>query len=64
MGFFFDELQIFAALSKAKKKGMKNIKFGQTLRFLYVEESFYNFLKSKYWVSIKLRVLVRPPTSH
>ena len=62
MGFFFDELQIFAALSRAKKKGMKNIKFGQTLRFLYVEESFYNFLKSKYWVSINL--LVRPPTSH
>ena len=32
---------------------MKNIKFGQTLRFLYVEESFYKFKKSKYWVSIK-----------
>ena len=40
---------------------MKNIKFGQTLRFLYVEESFYNFLKRKYWVSIKLHGFSETP---
>ena len=33
---FFDEFQIFAALSRAQKKGMKNIKLGHTLSFLYV----------------------------
>ena len=42
----FDEFQIFGALSRAQKKGMKNIKLG--LSFLYVRiGKFPQFIKKK-----------------